>query len=166
MIASAAGTVSEVLPVGVIPRSAEGYRAHVNVLVHFPLVEGTMVNTLEKGDVWVSFKYNGLPSLFCSTCRCLGHARNNCNFQRVNPPVHETLLIGFGENSSLHMNDQGTSTLHQTVAMDESNVWPHEINFQPDDDVNLGHASNGADNFGPTQTMGQQPCEVETDISP
>ncbi|KAF5183803.1 hypothetical protein FRX31_026610, partial [Thalictrum thalictroides] len=51
MIASATGTVSEVLPVGVIPRSAEGYRAHVNVLVHFPLVEGTMVNTLEKGDV-------------------------------------------------------------------------------------------------------------------
>ncbi|KAF5205298.1 hypothetical protein FRX31_005115, partial [Thalictrum thalictroides] len=40
--------VSEVLPVGVIPRTAEGYRDRVNVLIHLPLVEGTMVNSLSK----------------------------------------------------------------------------------------------------------------------
>ncbi|KAF5189352.1 hypothetical protein FRX31_021061 [Thalictrum thalictroides] len=45
MIASVAEFVSEVLPAGVIRRATEGYRARVNVLIHFRLVEGTMVNT-------------------------------------------------------------------------------------------------------------------------
>ncbi|KAF5196968.1 hypothetical protein FRX31_013444 [Thalictrum thalictroides] len=63
MIASAAGIVQTVLPVGVIPRTAEGFRARVGVLVHLPLVQGYTFNTLSKGDVWISYKYNNLPSL-------------------------------------------------------------------------------------------------------
>ncbi|KAF5184970.1 hypothetical protein FRX31_025442 [Thalictrum thalictroides] len=78
MIASVAGIVTEVLPGGIIPRSAEVYHARVNVFVHLPLVESTMVSSFTKGKVWISLKYNGLPSLYCNTYRHLGHDRHSC----------------------------------------------------------------------------------------
>ncbi|KAF5178356.1 hypothetical protein FRX31_032056 [Thalictrum thalictroides] len=45
LIASAARNVLNVLPQGVIPRTAEGYRARVEVLVSNPLIQAITVNT-------------------------------------------------------------------------------------------------------------------------
>ncbi|KAF5203512.1 hypothetical protein FRX31_006901 [Thalictrum thalictroides] len=101
MIATAAGRVTKVLPNGVIPRSAEGYRARVHVQVQFPLVEGTKVNTLTKGDVWINFKYNNLPPLFCVTCRYLGHDRHNCRYTAPPTQERQVVMIGY-EGHDIH----------------------------------------------------------------
>ncbi|KAF5179603.1 hypothetical protein FRX31_030809 [Thalictrum thalictroides] len=79
--------LNHVLPVGVISRSTEGFRALVHVNVHLPLVQGYPCNALQNGDVWVSFKYNNLSGLYCTTCFRLGHVRTNCTF----PPTNEVL---------------------------------------------------------------------------
>ncbi|KAF5205140.1 hypothetical protein FRX31_005272 [Thalictrum thalictroides] len=84
-IGEAAGIVSNVLPVGVIPRTAEGFRVLVNVNINEPLVQGRFDNTLSNGDVWVAFRYNNLPTLFCSNYNRLGDTRNSCQF----PPANE-----------------------------------------------------------------------------
>ncbi|PIA45533.1 hypothetical protein AQUCO_01600016v1 [Aquilegia coerulea] len=158
MIASAAGTVSEVLPVGVIPRAAEGYRAHVNVLINFPLVEGTLVNTLAKGDVWIGFKYNGLPSLYCVICRRLGHDRQNCNFPPIQPSEQELLRIGFHDEVQPLAGDEKMGfVLDPSVAMEGSTIWPHEIAATQDILAEMGQASKSRNDLDlglPNDLMG------------
>ncbi|KAF5179537.1 hypothetical protein FRX31_030877 [Thalictrum thalictroides] len=46
MIALAAGEVDIVLPQIIVPRTAEGFRAKVRVLVNTPLIQGCEVNTV------------------------------------------------------------------------------------------------------------------------
>ncbi|KAF5203006.1 hypothetical protein FRX31_007410, partial [Thalictrum thalictroides] len=145
MIATAAGRVAEVLPNGVIPRTAEGYRARVHVLVQFPLVEGTMVNTLTKGDVWISFNYNNLPPLFCVTCRYLGHNRHNCNYTATTQDF-QVLMIGYQGNDAQNGQASGeTATANGydgQVAMEQMNTWPHEIATPQGPISHLGQASD------------------------
>ncbi|KAF5197098.1 hypothetical protein FRX31_013315 [Thalictrum thalictroides] len=102
MIGSAAGIVRTVLPVGVIPRTAEGYRARVDVFVHLPVVQGYTFNTLTKGDVWIYFRYNNLPSFYCVICNHLGHNRSNCN---TPPPT----------NLNFNQNDSGRVSQHNPI---------------------------------------------------
>ncbi|KAF5192140.1 hypothetical protein FRX31_018272, partial [Thalictrum thalictroides] len=137
MIASAAGFVNEVLPVGIIPRSAEGYRARVSVFVNLPLVEGTMVNSLTKGNVWITFKCNGLPSLYCNTCRRLGHDRHICAITNQK----ELLQIGYYEE--VQSENHGTPAMqvqNQEIGMEDCN-WPHEIQTQQSPTAELGQSS-------------------------
>ncbi|KAF5202703.1 hypothetical protein FRX31_007710 [Thalictrum thalictroides] len=116
MIAAQAGEVDHVLPVGVIPRSAEGFRALVRVNVQLPLVQGYPCNTLQNGDVWVSFKYNNLPGLYCTTCFRLGHVRINCTF----PPTNEVL--------EKHPTPSTTMSFEDNMQIV---VWPHEARHFP-----------------------------------
>ncbi|KAF5202828.1 hypothetical protein FRX31_007585, partial [Thalictrum thalictroides] len=122
LIGEAAGSVTSVLPRGVIPRSAEGFRAQVQVNVNEPLVQGQFVNTLANGDIWVAFKYNNLPSLFCTLCHRLGHDRHHC-----------TIPVAIAQN---HLNQ----TVHQSSVLPSPDspankqmiLWPHEFNqLQP-----------------------------------
>ncbi|KAF5202474.1 hypothetical protein FRX31_007939 [Thalictrum thalictroides] len=80
MIASAVGAVDIVLPQIIVPRTAEGFRAKVRVLVNTPLIQGCEVNTVEGRKIWVDFKYNNLSSTYCITLLRLGNDRYACNF--------------------------------------------------------------------------------------
>ncbi|KAF5183665.1 reverse transcriptase [Thalictrum thalictroides] len=80
IVAGAAGETLEVLPKKVIPRSSEGYRARIAVKVFSPLVQGTPVKTVNRGNIWVGFNYHKLSNLFCNTCFRLGHDSDNCPF--------------------------------------------------------------------------------------
>ncbi|KAF5205372.1 hypothetical protein FRX31_005042 [Thalictrum thalictroides] len=52
-IASAAGKVLEILPKETVPRTSEGYRVKIIVKVFEPLIQGTPVNTVHQGIIWV-----------------------------------------------------------------------------------------------------------------
>ncbi|KAF5178378.1 hypothetical protein FRX31_032033, partial [Thalictrum thalictroides] len=118
LIGEAAGSVTSVLPRGVIPRSAEGFRAQVQVNVNEPLVQGQFVNTLANGDIWVAFKYNNLPSLFCTLCHRLGHDRHHCTFpaaiapNQLNQTVHQSSFLPSPDSP----------------ANKQMILWPHEFN--------------------------------------
>ncbi|KAF5185661.1 hypothetical protein FRX31_024752, partial [Thalictrum thalictroides] len=92
-----------------------------------------MVNTLAKGDVWVGFKYNGLPPLYCIICRRLGHARHNCEYPLVAPREEKLPMIGFHGDEQLPGNsDQATFSQNHPVVMEGLGVWPHEITSSAD----------------------------------
>ncbi|KAF5200163.1 hypothetical protein FRX31_010250 [Thalictrum thalictroides] len=80
-IATAAGRVSKVRPKKNLPRTAEGYMAQVRVDIYKHLVWGTFINTIEGPDVWIEFKYNNLPGLYCNIFHRVGHDQHNCNYQ-------------------------------------------------------------------------------------
>ncbi|KAF5179352.1 hypothetical protein FRX31_031062 [Thalictrum thalictroides] len=115
LIGETAGIITNVLPIGVIPRTAEGFRALVNVNVTEPLVQGRFVNTLSNGDVWVAFRYNNLPTLFCSNCNRLGHTRNQCHFPHA-PELPTT-----------HQPPNQTPPITEgRIQTRELILWPHE----------------------------------------
>ncbi|KAF5205185.1 hypothetical protein FRX31_005228, partial [Thalictrum thalictroides] len=148
MIGSAAGTVRTVLPVGVIPRTAEGYRARVDVFVHLPVVQGFTVNTLTKGDVWISFRYNNLPSLYCAICNHLGHNRSNCHLQ-------PTETANYNPGGSEGVGQQNPNAA-QVVTFPEDQqiivVWPHQ---QPTVPI----ISQGGGHNGDNMTYTANTCE-------
>ncbi|KAF5199581.1 hypothetical protein FRX31_010832 [Thalictrum thalictroides] len=125
MIGSVVGIVQIVLPVGVIPRTVEGYRARVRVFVHLPLVQGYTFNTLSKGDVWISYKYNNLPSLYCYICLRLGHNKSNCD----TPPID----LNFNPIVSNDGNQNTDSRQVVTFPDDQQALilWPHQQNIDP-----------------------------------
>ncbi|KAF5187366.1 sieve element occlusion b [Thalictrum thalictroides] len=114
-IASAAGYVRQVLPKKNLPKTAEGYRAQVRVDIYKPLVWGTFVNTIEGTDIWVDFKYNNLPGMYCNLCLRVGHDQHNCNFQfevdLIGPALIQTL-------DEFNNDDEGE-------ALQEP--WPHHV---------------------------------------
>ncbi|KAF5180398.1 hypothetical protein FRX31_030015 [Thalictrum thalictroides] len=126
MIGSDVGIVQTVLPVGVIPRTAEGYRARVGVFVHLPLVQGYTFNTLTNEEVWISFKYNNLPALYCSICQRLGHIRSNCNSPL---PVD----LNFNPSGAAEVNPNGETRQVVTFPDDQQMIvlWPHQHNTVP-----------------------------------
>ncbi|KAF5178211.1 hypothetical protein FRX31_032201 [Thalictrum thalictroides] len=126
MIASVVGPVNEVLPVEMIPRTAEEYRVNVNVKVIQPLIQGTKVNTLIKGEIWVGFKYNGLPSLYCIICFRLGHDRANCQFLAIKEEIPLLMIAYHGETEEAAGNNQASS--FQPAADVTTPTWPHEVN--------------------------------------
>ncbi|KAF5195632.1 hypothetical protein FRX31_014781 [Thalictrum thalictroides] len=148
MIGSAAGDVTSVLPVGVIPRSAEGFRARVNVNVNEPLVQGYPVNTLANGDVWVAFRYNNLPALYCSLCLRLGHVRHQCNFQ---PAPTTTTTDEQNQDDDCHTVVQNaTGFLSRQII-----VWPHQQNQTQATVVEQGQSSTPQQDTIWTKPMGQ-----------
>ncbi|KAF5193605.1 hypothetical protein FRX31_016808, partial [Thalictrum thalictroides] len=123
MIATAAGSVNEILPTGIIPRTAEGYRANVNANIHRPIVQGTIVNTLSKGDVWVSFKFNNLPSIYCITCKRIGHDKGNCTFSIEDDAATPMLMLGYHDVGTTERNSVTETSLRDL----QSPLWPHEV---------------------------------------
>ncbi|KAF5198011.1 hypothetical protein FRX31_012402 [Thalictrum thalictroides] len=149
LIATAAGTVSTILPMGVIPRTAKGFCAHVKVNVLKPLVQGVAVNTISRGDVWVTFKYNNLPGLYCTICLQLGHVRSNCYpdataehidqaaRQAMTSKAEENMQITLWPHEGIHfpaeLSAMGVPSLNITkVGLDE--------NSQVHDDISMGQA--------------------------
>ncbi|KAF5187602.1 hypothetical protein FRX31_022811 [Thalictrum thalictroides] len=158
MIASATGVVNQLLPVVIIPCKAEGYRAQVKVDVNYPLVQGTMVNTLSKGDVWVAYKFNGLSSLYCIIFRKLSHERNNCQTPTiVESQQQQMLFLGYHE-------EQQTPAIMDGIfaeAVDQRNalnrpVWPHDFGLNTDMGFGLGETSNRMNIKTPDQAQAQQ----------
>ncbi|KAF5199757.1 hypothetical protein FRX31_010658, partial [Thalictrum thalictroides] len=131
-IGEVAGVVTNVLPVGVIPRTAERFQVLVNVNVNEPLVQGRFVNTLSNGDVWVAFRYNNLPTLFYSSCNRLGHTANHqANNTMATLPderIQSRQLILWPHEQA---NVDNQATVH-------ARVEPHRDHYQQDEDVNLG----------------------------
>lgn len=78
MITSNAGEVDEVTQKVIIPRSSIRNCAKIKVDIRQPLAVGTLVNTLNKGQVFIEFLYVGLPDCFCVRCWMLGHNRFIC----------------------------------------------------------------------------------------
>ncbi|KAF5199989.1 hypothetical protein FRX31_010427 [Thalictrum thalictroides] len=143
MIGSAAGEVTTVMPTGIIPRTAEGFRARVNVDIHRPLVQGWPVTTLAKGVVWISFKYNNLPGLFCHLCLRLGHTRNHCRF----PPSTD-------QPSQRQTTNQTTEApTPPTTQVTPMITWPHEFNNSPAT-TGTGQSSKRNTNMGLSEKIG------------
>lgn len=63
-----------------MPRTSEGYKAHVEIDINNPLNMGVLVNTLNKGKVFVEFIYIGLPTSFYENYRRIGHEHFDCLF--------------------------------------------------------------------------------------
>ncbi|KAF5198027.1 reverse transcriptase, partial [Thalictrum thalictroides] len=124
MIASAAGEVEIVLPQIIVPRTAEGFRAKVRVLVNTPLIQGCEVNTVEGRKIWVDFKYNNLPPTYCTTCLRLGHDRYACNFP---PEIVEEEQEDVQEND---LNIQGV--MSQPLEVIDQNLLLIECGINPE----------------------------------
>ncbi|KAF5194261.1 hypothetical protein FRX31_016152 [Thalictrum thalictroides] len=96
-----------------------------------------------KGDVWISFKYNGLPSLYCVVCRRLGHDRVNCHF----PPENNNLLLLMiaynGEEEDFAGNTQANDDQLPNVT---GPTWPHDVSPLPSPSDFMGNSSSGSNN--------------------
>ncbi|KAF5200807.1 hypothetical protein FRX31_009606 [Thalictrum thalictroides] len=149
LIGQAVGNVTFVLLMGVIPRSAEGFRAHVQVNVNEPLVQGQFAN----GNVWVAFKYNNLPDLYCNLCRRLCHDKHHCTFPdaSIQSQIHQ-------ERAQPALNVLST----ESPANRQLILWPYDFQTaqsQAATQENRQNASCLPDNFQGFTCMGLDTIE-------
>lgn len=93
MIASAAGKVKCIIPSHGIPRTSEGYKVKVEVDINNSLNMGVLVNTLNKGKVFIEFIYIRLPDSFCVNYRRIGYERYDCSFPTLIEEEMQKLIM-------------------------------------------------------------------------
>ncbi|KAF5189990.1 hypothetical protein FRX31_020423 [Thalictrum thalictroides] len=89
-----------------------------------------MVNCLSNNIAWITFKYNNLPHLYCTSCFRLvfrlGHVRNKCN-----PLTRDEMHQAMNKEMQASVDERSL----------QLQIWPHEMGKTPVATTETGSSS-------------------------